>query len=236
MIRLIADHTFDDSGARYIEAVGLSTDDKPVQGIITGSFFKEVDTGIDFLYDEESRVWIAQNTGNGKISIAGAVVTLGDAPTYDGTQKTQTVASVKIGSTTLTANTDYTVSENAGISIGSYELLIVGIGSYAGALRVPWHIDKGVGAVSASPDSLSLTAGGDAGASTLSITGDGAVSVASSATAVASVVVDGTTVTVTPLTEGSATITVTLAGTDHYSGDTATISVTVAADDNNGDG
>ena len=36
----------------FIEAYGLSTDDKPL-GVATGSLFIEVDTGKAFLYDEE---------------------------------------------------------------------------------------------------------------------------------------------------------------------------------------
>ena len=36
----------------YIEASGLSTDDKPL-GVATGSLFLEVDTGDVYAYDEE---------------------------------------------------------------------------------------------------------------------------------------------------------------------------------------
>ena len=35
------------------EIYGLSTDDKPVSGLVTGSKFIEVDTGLVFLFDEE---------------------------------------------------------------------------------------------------------------------------------------------------------------------------------------
>lgn len=83
--------------------------------------------------------------------------------------------------------------------------------------------------MSVDPSSLSLEEGGEAGESTLTVTGDGVITAISSADDVATVEVDGTTVTVTPVAEGSATITVTLAASDHYTGDTATISVTVAA-------
>ncbi len=216
-------------GKRYIEAAGLSTDTKPTGDIITGSKFTEADTGIEYLFDESSGGWQAQNTGNGRSSIAGATVTLGLSPKYDGTEKTQTVSSVKIGASTLTENTDYKVQGNKGTEIGAYTLRIVGIGSYAGTLYEAWEIVKGTGSVVASPDSLSLTAEGDAGTSTLTVTGDGEISVESSAEAVATASVSGTTVTVTPLTAGSATVTVTLAETEHYSGDTDTISVTVEA-------
>ena len=220
----------------YCEFAGLSSDDKPDEGLITGSKFQEVDTGIIWLYDEDSATWTPSNAGNGKTSIVGATVTLGAAVKYDGTEKTKSVSSVKIGSTTLTENTDYIVKDNTGTEIGDYVLHIVGIGSYTGIIAEEWSIGKGDGSVTASPDSLSLTAEGDDGTSTLSVAGDGEISVSSSAEAVATAEVSDGTVTVHPLAEGSATITVTMAATDHYTTASDTISVTVeaAADDNEG--
>lgn len=214
----------------YIEAVGMSSETKPSEGIITGSKFTEVDTGIESKFDEESGEWFAQNTGNGRTSIAGATVTLGSSPKYDGTQKTQSVSSVKIGATTLVADTDYKVKNNKATDVGTHVLRIIGIGSYTGAIAVDFQIAKGDGSVTASPDSLSLTEGGDAGESALTITGDGAVSVESSAVAVATAELVGSNIIVTPVGEGSATITVTLADGDNYNGGTDTISVTVEAE------
>jgi len=212
----------------YCEFAGLSSDDKPDEGLITGSKFQEVDTGVIWLYDEDSATWTPSNTGNGKTSIVGATVTLGSALKYDGTQKTKSVSSVVIGTTTLTENTDYIVKDNTGTDIGDYILHIVGIGSYTGIIAKEWNIGKGDGSVTASPDTLSLTAEGDDGTSTLTVTGDGAISVSSSAEAVATADVSDGTVTVHPLTAGSATITVTMAVTDHYTTASDTISVTVA--------
>ena len=106
---------------------------------------------------------------------------------------------------------------------------IKGVGDYVGYIDKEWTLAKGTGSVSASPDSLDLTEDGEDGTSTLTVTGDGAVTVATSAADVATAEVDDGTVTVTPVGAGSATITVTLAGSDHYTGDTDTISVTVAA-------
>ena len=48
----------------YIEAFGLSKDNKPSEGIITGSVFVEVDTGNVYLYDNESDTWIQQGGGS----------------------------------------------------------------------------------------------------------------------------------------------------------------------------
>lgn len=228
MIRKLTDRYFN-MGKKYAEIFGTSSDDKPVEGLVTGSKFTEVDTGIIYLFDETGVEWFAQGSGNGKTSIAGATVTLGSSPVYNGSQKTQSVSSVKLGATTLTENTDYKVKGNTGTDVGDYELQIVGIGSYTGAIIEAWEIAKGSGSVTASPDSLSLTEGGDNGTSTLTIVGDGAVSVASSTAAVATASVSGTTVTVVPVGAGSATITVTLADGEKYEGGTDTISVTVEA-------
>ena len=228
MVREFVNETF--AGDRsYRVFFGLSTDDKPTGlKIITGSKFTEVDTGIIYLFDEESATWTPCNAGNGKTSIVGATVTLGAAVKYDGTEKTKSVSSVKIGSTTLTENTDYIVKDNTGIEVGDYTRHIVGIGSYTGIIAEEWSIAKGDGSVSASPDSLSLTAEGDDGTSTLTVTGDGQISVSSSAEAVATAEVSDGTGTVHPLTSGSATITVTMAATDHYTTASDTIAVTVA--------
>lgn len=228
MIRTLVFKPFAE-GRMYIEAAGLSGDAKPTERIVTGSRFHEVDTGIEYAFDEVSGIWTAQNAGNGKTSLAGAVVTLGTALKYTGSEQTQAVSSVVLGSTTLTASTDYEVIRNKGTEVGSYELFIVGKGSYTGIVGKAWSIGKADGSVSASPDSLSLTAGGEAGESSLTVTGDGAVSVASSAGDVATACLDGTNVTVEPVGEGSATVTVTLAAGENYTGGTDTISVTVEA-------
>ena len=217
------------AGKLYAEYAGLSSDAKPVAGIVTGSKFKEVDTGVEYAFDEVSGTWTAQNSGNGRTGIAGATVTLGTALKYTGSEQTQAVSSVVLGTTTLTASTDYEVVGNKGTEMGDYTLYVIGKGSYTGVIGKAWSIAKGEGSVSASPDSLSLTAGGDAGTATLTVTGDGEISAASSAEAVATVSVESTTVTVEPVDEGSATVTVTLTGTEHYSGDSATISVSVEA-------
>jgi hypothetical protein len=56
VIRRLVDQAFN-SGKYYISAVGLSTDVKPTEGIITGSKFVEVDTGIGYLFDETAGEW-----------------------------------------------------------------------------------------------------------------------------------------------------------------------------------
>lgn len=241
MIRTLFMREFDDNTI-FAQFVGNSSDNKPTEGIVTGSEFLEVDTAKTYLFDEDSGAWVATGSGNGKTSIANAEVTLGSALTYNGSEQTQAVSAVKIGATTLTVSTDYEIINNKGTNAGTYTLRILGKGSYVGHVDKEFTIAKANGSVSASPDELSLTEGGEAGTSTLTVTGDGAVSVSTSDADVATAVLDGTTVTVTPGEAGSATVTVTLAASDNYNGSTDTISVTVAAaetpdtpDDNNGD-
>ena len=53
MIRIVVDRMFTD-GKRYQEMFGLSTEDKPVANLITGSKFTEVNTGDVYLFDETS--------------------------------------------------------------------------------------------------------------------------------------------------------------------------------------
>ena len=73
---------------------------------------------------------------------------------------------------------------------------------------------------------------GEDGEDVIIVVGDGVLSVESDdpsvATAVIETVEDVTTVTVTPIAEGSATVTVTMADSANYNGDTAEIAVTVA--------
>ncbi len=51
MVRIIKDQAITQD-KHYIEAGGLSTDDKPL-GVCTGSLFLEVNTGDVYAYDEE---------------------------------------------------------------------------------------------------------------------------------------------------------------------------------------
>ena len=208
---------------------GNSSDSKPTEGIVTGSSFLEVDTGITYLFDEDVAGWVAQGSGNGKTSIANATVTLGSSLTYNGSEQTQTVSTVKIGATTLTVSTDYEITNNKGTDAGTYTLRIIGKGSYVGHVDKEFTIAKANGSVTADPDELSLTEDGEAGTSTISVTGDGAVSVSTSDADVATAEISGTTVTVTPVGAGSATVTVTLAASANYNGSTDEIAVTVAA-------
>ena len=56
MVR-ITEKKFIKTGNIYYEFAGLSTDEKPTNGVVTGSLFLEVDTGDVYAYDEEGEEW-----------------------------------------------------------------------------------------------------------------------------------------------------------------------------------
>ena len=223
-----------EGGKVLYDFYGLSCESKPIlDNMAMGCSFTCVDTMDVAFFDNITNTWHPVNSE--ATAITGATVTLGSSVAYDGTEKTQAVASVVVGGTTLTANTDYVVKNNKATLPGTYTLYIVGIGSYKGVIEKEFTVSKGSGSVTADPDSLSLTEGGENGESELTVVGDGALSIASSAEAVAKAeIVDGDVI-VTPVAEGSATITITLANGDLYNGTTETISVTVAAESNDDD-
>lgn len=227
MTREITSNWYDED-KQYASYRGLSSDVKPTTGLVTGSEFYEVDTGATYYFDELSAAWYPSSNAS-KTPLTGATVTLGSSLTYTGSEQTQTVSTVKIGSTTLTASTDYEVKNNRATLPGTYTLLIVGKGSYAGVLQEEFTVAKASGSVVADPDTLTLTEGGEDGESDLTVTGDGALSVSSSDETAATAVLGDDKVIVTPVAEGTATITVTLADGDLYEGGTETISVTVEA-------
>lgn len=57
MVRILVFKSLND-GVNYIEAAGLSTDDKPTAGIATGSKFTEANTGDTYMFAEgDSPTW-----------------------------------------------------------------------------------------------------------------------------------------------------------------------------------
>ena len=75
-------------------------------------------------------------------SVAGAVVTL--SPTsfrYDGQAHSPTVTSVKLGDTTLTADTDYTVEIPTETAAGTYTVTVTGKGNYTGTAAATFTIN-----------------------------------------------------------------------------------------------
>ena len=63
MIRKLVDRYFSEDD-KYVEMFGLSTDEKPTVGLITGSKFTEVNTGDVYLFDEENNgTWTKVSAG-----------------------------------------------------------------------------------------------------------------------------------------------------------------------------
>ena len=149
-----------------------------------------------------------------KKDIANATVTLGASLTYNGSAQTQTVASVKLGSVTLRAGTDYDISGNVATNAGNYTLIVSGKGDYTGFVFVDWSIAKAQGSISVSETSVNIIgAAGTTKQITVNVTsGYGDLIATSSAPNVAMVSLVGNTLTITSVSEGSATITVRLIG------------------------
>ena len=89
-----------------------------------------------------------------KISLTGATITLETTSyTYDGTEKHPTT-SVKVGSTTLTANTDYMVTYSNNKNAGTARVTVTGTGNYTGSVYKEFTI---------SPRDISNTSFGEIG-------------------------------------------------------------------------
>jgi hypothetical protein len=56
VIRALVEQTFDAS-KKYLVLAGLSTDQKPTEGIVSGSSFSEINTGKEYLFDETGETW-----------------------------------------------------------------------------------------------------------------------------------------------------------------------------------
>lgn len=76
-------------------------------------------------------------------SLENAVITLASGSfTYDGTVKTQNVASVVLDGVTLVENTDYVVLNNSASEAGTHTLSVLGILAYGGVATKNWSIAK----------------------------------------------------------------------------------------------
>ena len=163
--------------------------------------------------------------------ISDAVVTLGASLTYNGSAQTQTVASVKLGGVTLRAGTDYEISGNVATNAGNYTLIVSGKGDYSGFVFVDWSIAKAQGSISVSETSVTiLGALGTTKQVTVNITsGYGDLVATSSAPNIATVSVDGNTLTITSVANGNATITINMVGNYQASATIAVSALVVSA-------
>ena len=175
----------------------------------------------------QARANIGVDSGGGGNNIANATVTLGASLTFNGSAQTQTVASVKLGSVTLRAGTDYKVAGNIATDAGNYVLAVMGIGDYTGTLWVDWSIAKAQGSISA-PSSVDIigAVGTQKQVTVVIGNGYGDIFATSSAPSVAKAVILGNVITLTLVSEGNATITINMVGNYQAS---ATISVSTFA-------
>ena len=164
-----------------------------------------------------------ENNGN---DISDAVVTLGASLTYNGSAQTQTVASVKLGSVTLRAGTDYEISGNVATNAGNYTLIVSGKGDYSGFVFVDWSIAKAQGSISA-PASVDIVGavGTQKQVTVVIENGYGDLTVSSSAPDKVTASTAGNVIILESVGEGNATISIELVG--NYQA-TTTISVKAA--------
>lgn len=157
--------------------------------------------------------------------ITDAEVTLGAAPTYNGSTLTQTVTSVTLGGKVLKEGTDYFVSNNTAINAGEHTLAITGAGTYFGTLAVTYSIKKATGTASVSPSSVKISGavGNTAAATVTTNNASGTITVSSNS--IASGSVNGKTVTVKALAAGQTTLTITVGESANYTRATCQLSV-----------
>ena len=117
-------------------------------------------------------------------SLTGAAVTGVTDKVYTGKAVTQTPV-VKLGSVTLTAGTDYTVTYKNNVNAGTATVTVTGKGNYAGTVQKTFTIRKAAQALSAKAAAASIAVG-----KTTTVTAggaQGAVTYASSDTSIAAV-------------------------------------------------
>ena len=155
------------------------------------------------------------------LSIASASVTGLKSVTYTGRAISQTPV-VKVGSGTLKAGTDYTVSYANNINAGTATVTITGRGSYSGTKKAAFNIGKAGQTITVKASPATVAVGKT---TTVSITGaKGKKSYKSSDTAVATVTSAGK---VTAKKVGTVRITATSAAAANYKAASKTVTIKV---------
>lgn len=104
-----------------------------------------------------------------KASITNATVTLSDTSlVYTGSEQSVTVSSVKLGDTTLTADTDYEVtSGTTGTAKNTYTVTVTGKGNYKDTATAQWSIGHATPTIETIPTASAITYGQKLADSTL---------------------------------------------------------------------
>ncbi|MBQ6316586.1 MAG: Ig-like domain-containing protein, partial [Oscillospiraceae bacterium] len=175
-------------------------------------------------YEDSEEIWIETITFKIMPRQLGIPeITLGDALTYNGSEQTQTVASVLWGEDLVPAG-EYTVANNRGTDAGVYTLTVTATptGNYTGSATKEFTISQAKGEISYPAAPVSKIYGDEAFTNALMNTGDGTVSYSSSDESVATVNPASGKVTITGA--GEARITATAADGKNYRYDSMTAS------------
>ena len=178
---------------------------------------------------EEQKNQARINIGINITNIDDAVVTLGAALTYNGSEQTQTIQSVVLDGIPLIEGIDYIVINNKQTNAGTYTLSVIGKFPYSGSVQKTWTIAKAAAPV-ISLDKPSVQIVGEIGKTetvTVSSSVSGTVSVQSSEPNIVTATVSEMTVTLTGKANGSATVTITFNGGSNYEIATTSIGVVV---------
>lgn len=155
-------------------------------------------------------------------SISGAVVTLNASPVYNGTEQTQTIASVVIDSLALTES-DYNVTDNKATEVSERYLNIVGKGNFTGSVSKQWSIQQATQIISFDETVLYKSTGETFTNPITKTIVYGWLYYTSSKTSVATVGMD--TGEVTTVGNGTTVITATVTGNTNYAETTATYTI-----------
>ena len=165
--------------------------------------------------------WTISRSATAKVPAQASALTYTGAeqsPTWDANYDSNTM---EVSGTTTGTNADtytatFTLNKNYAWEDGTTDMK-----------SVTWSIGKAAGSVSASPTSLSLSKSKLSDTTTITKTGDGAITATSSDEKVATVSVTDNVVTVTAVDKGNATVTINVASSENYAAASTTVSVSV---------
>ena len=196
---------------------------KAKNGYINGSY----DISASILDDQEGNfAYLTKGVpvyfANGSVKLTGGADKLTDKnttisgiePSYEWTgSPIEPVPTVSYNGKTLAAGTDYTVSRANNTNIGTATVTVKGIGSYTGSVETTFEITKKAAEITVTTTSYTTKYGDKAFSLGASVNSGAALSYASDKPEVASVDASGT---VTVVSAGTATITVSAPETENY--------------------